>query len=527
MNLKNELKTLVDSNVTLVHVVSREERRVIEVLKAVAQELKRGLVAWDVADLGDELVPCRPRFDITQPGAMQMLEAIQAFGGDAMFALKDFHAQLKTDGPIVSRKLRNLARALESQKQRKTVFILSPVAALPEELKDELYVVDVPLPTISELQEVFTTRTGGVRHLISLKKTGQDRLVESALGLTTNQFTRVLARILVVKGAIDESAIDLLLTEKQQIIRESGALEFYPASEGLASIGGLKGLKSWLERREIGFAPDGREYGLPFPKGVALIGIPGTGKSLSAKVIARILKMPLLRLDMGAVFGSLVGQSEENIKTAIKLAETVSPCVLWIDEVEKGFAGAGGGGGDAGTAARVFGHFLSWMQDKTKPVYIVATANDVSQVPREFLRKGRFDEVFFLDLPNPQERRDILGVHLRKYLQTSRGFDLDELVGKTENYVGAEIEHAIKEAMYMAANQGLRAVSQDDILQAISEIKPLFGYHKPQTQNLRQWADEVGARHASQLQPEPEPRDDAISMFRRGRKLDIREEDRP
>jgi len=267
----------------------------------------------------------------------------------------------------------------------------------------------------------------------------------------------------------------------------------------MASVGGLGRLKEWLNLREIAFGQEARDYGLPAPKGLALIGIPGTGKSLSAKMIASLWQLPLIRMDVGALFGGLVGQSEENVRRALALAETISPCVLWIDEMEKALS-TGSSSGDSGTSMRVFGSLLSWMQDKKKPVFVVATANDVGKLPPELLRRGRFDEIFFLDLPTTEERKEIFAVHLRKRKRKVGAYDLQRLAAASEGYVGAEIEQAVIDAMYVAFNdtsQPKRDFTTEDVLSAIGRQVPMSQSQRENINYLRQWLQDGRAVSAS------------------------------
>jgi len=260
------------------------------------------------------------------------------------------------------------------------------------------------------------------------------------------------------------------------------------------AVGGLEVLKGWLDKRSHAFSEEAKNYGLPSPRGLALIGIPGTGKSLSAKLIARQWRMPLLRLDIGAVFGSLVGESEEKIRKALKLAELVAPCVLWIDELEKSLSS---GDSDGGTSKRVLGTFLTWMQEKRSPIFVVATANDVSALPPELLRRGRFDEIFFLDLPTSVERGEIVKVHLGKRRRQVRDFELDRIVAASEGYVGAEIEQAVIDALYSAFDDGRREVNTDDVINALVHLVPLSKSQWERIKELRGWLADGRARSAS------------------------------
>jgi SpoVK/Ycf46/Vps4 family AAA+-type ATPase len=325
----------------------------------------------------------------------------------------------------------------------------------------------------------------------------KDKLVQSALGLTTNQARLAFSRVWAHHRAFDERGIELVTWAKREVIRESGALEFWPADAGEADVGGLDLMKQWLKKREAGFGAEAREAGLPFPRGVALIGIPGTGKSLSAKMLSGLWKLPLLRLDVGTLFGSLLGESERNMRKAIMLAETVSPCILWIDEMEKAFAGSGAASLNSGAATRVFGTFLTWMQEHRTPVFVIATANDVAALPLELM--GRFDRTFFLDLPNAEERREIFLIHLNNAGTTfpERQFEFDELVQKSRGMVGREIERAVREAQFTAFADENREIEQQDLLAALEETVPISQSHTEVIENLRTWKTEGRAAPAS------------------------------
>jgi SpoVK/Ycf46/Vps4 family AAA+-type ATPase len=335
------------------------------------------------------------------------------------------------------------------------------------------------------------TQTPGVR--VNLTRLGREKLVQAALGLTAAQAQRVFAKAIVSAGTLDDRDIDLVTQEKKEIIRESEALEFYAVTETPDDVGGLGVLKEWLRLRERAFTQEARDYGLPAPKGIALIGVPGTGKSLTAKMIGGLWRLPLLRLDVGALFGSLVGESEERVRRALRLAETVAPAILWIDELEKALAH---GGLDSGTSTRVFGTILTWMQEKTAPCFVVATANAIADLPPEVLRKGRFDEIFFLDLPTLEERQEIFAVHLRKRKRLQQDFDIARLARESEGYVGAELEQAIIDAMYVGFNAG-REFSTDDIAGALRRQVPLSISQRETIGALRNWLREGRAQSAS------------------------------
>jgi SpoVK/Ycf46/Vps4 family AAA+-type ATPase len=290
--------------------------------------------------------------------------------------------------------------------------------------------------------------------------------------------------------------VDVILTEKEQIIRKSGMLEYYRVDEGMADVGGLDVLKDWVRKRTQAFGQRARDFGLPAPRGILLLGVQGCGKSLSCKAVAANWRLPLLRLDVGKIFGGIVGQSEENMRRAIRMSESIAPTVLWLDELEKGFSGTQSSGvSDGGTTARVFASFVTWLQEKTAPVFVVATANRIDDLPPELLRKGRFDEIFFVDLPSEEERREIFAIHLKKRKRALENFDLDRLADAAVGYSGAEIEQVIVSALYDAFDAG-RDINTEDLLRNIHSSIPLSRTMKEQIDDLRMWAS-TRARNAS------------------------------
>jgi SpoVK/Ycf46/Vps4 family AAA+-type ATPase len=488
MNLEKDLDVHLRARVTLIILVTTEEQRALDTIKTVCERTDRACWTWDSADhfqwltAGQESLP-------TAKEPVAALEQIEKAPDGILFIFKDFH-ECWTQGQT-KRKLRNVAQRLRFTK--KAILITSPTDKVPEELKDEAVVMEFPLPIAAELEGVLNrlTKAPGVR--VNLTKHGREKLVQAALGLTAAQAHRVFAKAIVREGVLDDRDIDLVTDEKRQIIRESKALEFYSVGLTADDVGGLDVLKEWLRLRERAFTQEARTYGLPFPKGIALIGIPGTGKSLTAKMIAGLWRLPLLRLDVGSLFGSLMGESEERARRALQLAETVAPCILWLDEMEKSLAH---GDLDSGTSTRVFGSILTWMQERTAPCFVVAAANDISKLPPELLRKGRFDEIFFLDLPTQAERRAIVSVHLNKRNRIPSDFDVERLAAESEGYVGAEIEQAIIDAMYVGFNAG-REFTTDDIATALKRQIPLAVSQRETVESLRDWLHEGRAQSAS------------------------------
>ena len=490
MEFTQEIDLSLRSKATLILVVSAEEERVTDDLKSLCRSTERSCIAWDLAEgfslLAWKSAPTGGR------DPLSVLEQIDKADADeaALFILHDFHECW--DNPNIKRKLRGLARKLKYT--RKSILITAPAAEIPAELINECVVMDYPLPNIKTLEAVLDKLklTPGVS--IALSPAGKEKLLQAALGLTASQAQRVFAKAIVRSGKLTDEDIDFVMREKKQLIRDIEALEFTEASETPESVGGLGELKHWLNLREKAFSSEARAYGLPAPKGIALIGIPGTGKSLTAKMISRLWHLPLIRLDVGALFGSLVGESEERVRRALSVVEIIAPCILWIDELEKALSH---GGLDSGTSTRVFGNILTWMQEKTAPVFVVATANDVTALPPELLRRGRFDEIFFLDLPTEKERREIFEVHILKRARLPEMFDLDRLAKASRGFVGSEIEQAVIDAMYIGFNDREREFTTEDILHALRHQVPLSVSQREQIEKLRSWLREGRAQSAS------------------------------
>lgn len=488
---QEELILYFKARFTLIYVMTTEEERVMKEIVDACKEAARPAIAWDIADGFTPLTESAGRIDRAAKDPVTALEVILKMEGDNVFILRDFHS-LWDKNPQVIRKIKNVAYSLKQTK--KTIIVTSYMAKIPDEIRDHVYVMEFGQPDyqgMKEILEVFT-RIPNIR--VNLTELGKDQFIRSALGLTANQAQRIFAKAIVRKGSLDEQDIDLVTREKKAIIRESGALEFFSTNETINQIGGIDVLKGWLRSREGCFSQEAADYGIRPPKGLLLMGIPGTGKSLTAKVIAGLWRQPLISLDIGALFGSLVGQSEENIRKALQLAETVSPCILWIDEVEKGISDSSG---DSGTSSRVFGTLLSWMEEKKKPVFVVCTANNIARIPPEFSRAGRFDAIFFLDLPTVKERKEIFRVHLLKRRPAIDSFDLDSLANASEGYVGAEIEQAIIDAMLRGYNDGHREFTMKDIMNALKEIVPISRSQKDNIEILREWLKDGRARSAS------------------------------
>jgi SpoVK/Ycf46/Vps4 family AAA+-type ATPase len=374
------------------------------------------------------------------------------------------------------------------------VVLVSPQIAIPDDLSEVITVLEFQLPSAAEIRTEVERLLAATGKGLEGQVLGE--LVRSCQGLSIERIRRVLARAIATHGELQPEDVELILEEKRQTIRQTQILDFYPTTAEISDIGGLDNLKDWLLRRGGAFSERARQYGLPHPRGLLLVGIQGTGKSLTAKAIAHHWHLPLLRLDVGRLFAGLVGESESRTRQMIQLAEALAPCILWIDEIDKAFSGFDGRG-DAGTTSRVFGTFITWLAEKTSPVFVVATANNIQALPPEVLRKGRFDEIFFVGLPNQEERRAIFAVHLSRLRPHNlKNYDLDRLAYETPDFSGAEIEQTLIEAMHLGFSQN-RDFTVDDILEAASQIVPLARTAQEQIQVLQDWAAAGKARLAS------------------------------
>ncbi len=477
-----EIETLVRARYPIVYVVSWEEDRVEGCLRGVADRRHKRLFVWTATD-GLVADGARSR-DRETSDPMVALDAVLSSGDAAIFLLKDFHPYLKEH--TIVRKLRDLTYALK--RSYKTLVILSPVLELPPELSKEITVVDYALPTAEEIGAQLDRIAAAAKDQpvnVSVTPEQKEQIVKAAQGLTAIEVDNVLAKSLVEKQCFD---VGVILEEKKQIIRKSGVLEFFEAEEGFDDIGGLDILKDWLKKRAKAFTEKARAFGLPQPKGILLLGVQGCGKSLTAKAVSSLYTLPLLRLDVGQVFAGIIGSSEERMRRAIHTAESIAPCVLWLDEIDKGFAGTQSSTfSDAGTTARVFASFVTWLQEKQSPVFVIATANDVTMLPPELLRKGRFDDIFFVDLPSADEREEILRIHLAKRRREPSQFDLAGIAAQARGFSGAEIEQAVISGMYDAFDQD-RDIGTEDVAHAIRETFPLSSTMREHIAYLREWA---------------------------------------
>ncbi|MEM7129278.1 MAG: AAA family ATPase [Chloroflexota bacterium] len=488
--MKKELDTYIRSRYPLLWVVTPEEKRALKEIEDLAVEQTKRVLFWSVTQ--GVVNPAMPeKADKGKRDPLALLSSIQDDDKPGIWVLRDFHPFLK-DHSVV-RRLREASFDLGTS--AKTIILLGPVLKIPPELEKEVTVVDFDLPTEEELGQMVQQIIDHLRSSkakINLDRRQRTRLIKACLGLTEAEASNAIAKAVIeASGRLDQEAIESVTAEKQQIIRKSGLLEFYDSPEQLNNVGGLDTLKVWLSKRVRAFSEEARKFGLPEPKGILLVGVQGCGKSLVAKSVANSWRLPLLRLDVGRLFASLVGSSEENLRNAIKVAESIAPVVLWVDEIEKGFSGvASSNVSDAGTAARVFGSFITWLQEKQTPVFVIATANSVSQLPPELVRKGRFDEIFFVDLPNVAERNDIWKIHLEKRNREPKEFDLGSLAMASDGLSGAEIEQAVIAGLYEAFSDNGRALAMGDLLDVLQDTVPLSRMMAEEIEGLRQWAEQ-------------------------------------
>jgi ATP-dependent 26S proteasome regulatory subunit len=477
----DELALLVRARYPIIYLVTWEEARLERALKKLAARLSKQIYLWR-SSTGFE-----GRADGESP-ASALAHVIKS-SERALYVLHDFHPYL--EDPLHVRLLRDAVQNLKTS--YKTLFLVSPVLKIPPEIEKDVTVIDFPLPGKDELGALLLELVEPLARKKAIKVDGgselTERVVKAALGLTESEAANVFAKVLVEDRAFNLEDLPRILDEKRQIIRKTGLLEYCQLSEAMDNVGGLEALKGWLQSRSGAFSDRAREFGLPEPKGLLLLGVQGCGKSLTAKAIASLWRLPLLRLDVGAVMNAFVGSSEENMRKAIRISESLAPCVLWLDEIEKGFSGTGGRGGDSdsGTTARVFATFLTWLSEKTKPVFVIATANSIDQLPPEMLRKGRFDEIFFVDLPAEAEREEIFRIHLRRRQRKPSDFDTGALAAVSEGMSGAEIEAVVVEGLWRAFPRG-RDLEQEDLETSIRETVPLSRTMAESIDALRAWA---------------------------------------
>lgn len=536
-------KSLIDyikARYAVLVIESFEEERVLGELQAIAQSINHELFIWNSTDgvtyANGSSASQEKTLDFT--AALKFCEnRAKEQGSRNIFVFCDADGYLNSKAPAVNRRrLRDFAINIRKKGYVSNCIIIAPTFEITTDLQKEVTLIDFPLPSREEVKTIisaFLDQYRGVQGVtIDVNNELLDKFVDASIGLTKLEIDNCLARALVSNRRIDASDLKGILAEKKQIIRKTGILEYIDSQLNLNDVGGLQTLKKWLELRSHCFGDEAMKFGVKPPKGVLLTGIPGCGKSLTAKCVATAWNMPLLRLDMGKIFQGVVGSSESNIRLALKTAEAISPSILWIDEIEKGLSGSSGGGGDGGTSVRVFGTLLTWMQEKTSPVFVFATANNINGLPPELLRKGRFDEIFFVDFPSSEERKKILEIHISKLGRNKADFDLNRLAelsgesqfGKDVVLAGAELEAWVSDALIQAFSRRIDGeqnadLSMKDFETTIKRVVPMGQMRKDEFLKIREWANE-NAVSASLSQNAP---NDVVQSeeFIGGRKLDF------
>ena len=483
-NVIEILRERIQCHFPLMFLTTHEEDRWESELAELALDMERGLVIWTSTE------GAAPPLDV-QDGdhrnAADFLHQITDYPRDHVFLLKDFHPFLKD--PFVVRRLRDVIPKLTEQ--NKTILLMGPDGNVPIELQRDSVSLDLPLPGLEdlreELRELLIQRQHHGETGLRLNAKQEEKLLKAVMGLTTKQVRQALSRALLGRSKVDSEVYAALISEKKHMVQGSDMLEFQELAEGAKDIGGLDALKAWVGTRAEAFSEKARQQGIPAPKGVLLLGVQGCGKSLTSRAIAQMLAFPLVRLDVSTLLSGGLGESEKNLRDVLNLMEMIAPAVLWMDEVEKGFAGVAEGAGSDSTMVRLMGRFLTWMQEKKAPVFVVATANSVKGLPPEMLRRGRFDELFFVDLPNYHERKTILEIHLKKQKLDPAIFDLGHLSDKCEGYSGAEIEQSVQTAVVENYTRG-GSVSMNDLEDAIDDTVPLSVTMEEKIFELREWA---------------------------------------
>ena len=487
----HDIKILVSSFHPLIVIETTEEERISAILRSAASELRISLFDWSITrglcrrDPHGE----QPRKIAQTEKPLGALRHIEGMTLEAIYLLKDFSGFLQD--PSVARQMRELTQLFT--RTRSAVILTEPSVSLPEDLQHLAVYYDLALPDETELRKLLKTMITSLsndgRVCVEVTPEEGEQIIEALRGMTLNEARQAIAHAALLDGKLDVSDIDSILDRKAQLLRDGGLLEYFPAADNRYELAGFQRLRGWLERAHMGFSSEAKELNLTPPKGVLMVGVQGCGKSLAAKVIAREWRLPLVKLDAGSLYDKYFGESERKLRKALSQAEAIAPAVLWIDEIEKGWAPAGQGGEDGGLSRRMLGYLLTWLQEKRQDVFVVATANDVKVLPPELLRKGRFDEIFFVDLPSAAERKEIFRIHLTLRTQDPADFNLDELVVATQGFNGAEIEQATIASLYRALHKK-EPLSTAHMLKEIRETVPLSVSRREDIQQLRAMARE-------------------------------------
>ncbi len=537
MEKQDKLTSFIKARFPYIYIESYEEDRVVKHIENILNnQLKtsREILVWSQSSglkNRNKLIS-----NTKSPG--QILEFIKKYEQNAIFILFDFHVFFgnnhRAGDNETIRQLRDLIPYIKRSEARKTVIFVSPELNIPQTLEKDIVIYDFNLPNLEQIKDSLNRMISINTKVDSsnLSEEDKDKLCKAALGLTMQETENAFALAMVNDGKLNAKDIKVVLEEKMQVIRKNGLLEYVQTDLDIDDIGGLDNLKKWLLKRNNSWSEKAKKYCIPSPKGVLVTGVPGCGKSLTAKAMSAIWNLPLLRLDLGKIFSGIVGSSEENLRKAIKTVEAVSPSILWVDEIEKGLSGATSSN-DGGVSTRIFGAFLTWMQEKTAPVFVIATANNISKLPPELLRKGRFDEIFFVDLPTFNERKEIFSVHLKKRLkdeEVTRDIKPDDenliryLAEHTEGFIGSEIEQVVITALCDAFFEN-RALEFQDFVKAIENTVPLSKTQKEQIVALREWANiravSASSKENTENYTNNSDSDNDITLSRGGRRLDI------
>lgn len=543
----DRLKVLLNSSTPIVVMETIEEMRAVSLVRMACSELSLAVFEWSIADglvrSGNGAAAAQPvNYPAAQPrpdyragtlpqgnseadrlvravmssvgsdsGAapkaamyntadpVQALANLETLTVEGAFVLKDFHRHM--DNPVVVRRLRDLGQKFSAS--RKTLVLTAPAIEMPPELAALVEFFDLPLPDLNRLREIIRetyTRMATTHPLkLQLDANGVDAMADNLRGLTEETAERAVSQALVGRLALSTDCITDVLDAKKALMKRSEMLEFVDSTDTMASVGGLDNLKRWLQQRQGSWDDHAREFGLDPPKGVIILGIQGCGKSLCAQAVAGEWKLPLVKFDTAAVYDKFIGETEKRIQKVFRIAEGLAPCVLWIDELEKVFAGSGpdSASADAGVSSRLLASFLSWMQERKPAVFVAATCNNITVLPPELIRKGRFDELFFVDLPNAAERQDIFSIQLTKRKRNPAAYDLERIATAAEGFSGAEIESSVQTALY-AAFARKQELSTEDLLTALSSTVPLSVTRAEEIEKLRSWARDRAVWASSQ-----------------------------
>lgn len=504
-SFETRLREYIDAQMPIIYIDSFDDNKVDDMILEVTG--KRAVWEWN------EMDGCINRKKIENGRVTSIFESVNAdqtlsellkYGvkeeelDRKILIVKDVYSYL--EDPKLVALLKNACLKIEEGRLETTFIFISPIVKIPKELEKYMVLLEEDFLKEEEIREVVS---GFLEEcsLGSLHEKLMDEIVVAFKGLSNLEIETILALDLSSRGTIDRETIHLIIEQKQQMIRKAGILEMIPVNEGLEDIGGLENLKNWLQKKAVILRDmaKAKKFGVELPKGVLIAGVPGCGKSLNAKASAKLFEVPLLKLDMGRIMGKYVGESEENLRHAIALAEAIAPCVLWVDELEKAFAGIGGNGGGAEVTTRLFGQFLTWMQEKKSAVFVVATANDIMKLPPELMRKGRFDEIFYVKLPTKEERRKIFEIHIGKRRPDDlKDINIDKLVSETEGYSGADIEGVVKDGVENAYVNRKSSVETDDILKAIGATHSLSEIMKEEISKMEKEYKEKKFKCASE-----------------------------